>query len=411
MSAARYPAQGEEIGPFRVVRRLGGGGMGAVFEAVDVTLGRRVALKVIAPHLAGEAGFRDRFTAEAQSLAALDSPHVVQVYAHGQHAGRLYIAIQLIPDGDLADLIEDLGAPPLGVGLDLISQVAAGLADAHAVGLAHRDIKPANVFLRRRSGAMSAYLGDFGVACRVGAEPAPDDRGTVGTPAWMAPELDAGASAGVSSDIYSVGCLLWATLTGRAPYVGATEEQVVAAHREQPVPQLLGSSRQAREVNRILRTAMAKDPALRYSSAARLRDDLSRAASLSDVAAKEGATARRSALAAVSLLVAVVAGSIARTTSNPDDVAAPYPSPWSSTRDENRARASLARALADRREMSRAEAECTARRWITGAGLRSMAAAGFFDADLDYVDRDPSSMTPRIESAAMAAARACATAD
>ncbi len=175
MSAARYPAPGEEIGPFRVVRRLGGGGMGAVFEAVDVTLDRRVALKVIAPHLAEEAGFRDRFTAEARSLAVLDSPHVVQVYAHGEQAGRLYIAIQLIPDGDLAHLIEDLGAPPLRVGLDLISQVAAGLADAHAVGLVHRDIKPANVFLRRRDGAMSAYLGDFGVACRVGAEPAPDD--------------------------------------------------------------------------------------------------------------------------------------------------------------------------------------------------------------------------------------------
>jgi len=407
VSTARYPAQGEEIGPFRVVRRIGGGGMGAVFEAVEVTLDRRVALKVIAPHLAGEAGFRDRFTAEAQSLAVLDSPHVVQVFAHGEHAGRLYIATQLIPDGDLADLIEDLGAPPLRVGLDLISQVAAGLADAHAVGLVHRDIKPANVFLRRRGGAMSAYLGDFGVACRVDAEPAPDDRGTVGTPAWMAPELDAGAPAGVSSDIYSVGCLLWATLTGRAPYIGATEDQVVAAHREQPVPQLVGSSRQAREVNRILCTAMAKDPALRYSSAARLRDDLSRAASLSDVAANEGAASRRSVLAAVALLVAVA---VAQTTSNPDDVATPYPSSASSTRDENRARASLARALADRREMSRVEAECTARRWIAGAGLRSMVAAGFFDADLDYVDQDPNSMTPRIESAAVAAARACATA-
>ena len=169
MSAtAGYPAEGEEIGPFRVVRRIGGGGMGAVFEAVDEALDRRVALKVIAPHLAEDAEFRARFTAEAQALAALDSPHVVHVYAHGDQAGRLYIATQLIPDGDLADLIEDVGAPPLRVGLDLISQVAAGLADAHAVGLVHRDIKPANVLLRRRDDAMSAYLGDFGVACRVG---------------------------------------------------------------------------------------------------------------------------------------------------------------------------------------------------------------------------------------------------
>lgn len=155
---------------------------------------------------------------------------------------------------------------------------------------------------------------------------------------------------------------------------------------------------------------MAKDPATRYSSAARLRDDLRRAASLSHVPANEGARHRRSTLAAIALLVAVVAGSIAQSIRDSGVESAPYYSPGSSTRDENRARASLARALADRREMSRAEATCTARRWIAGAGLRAMVVAGFFDADLDYVDQDRRSMTPRIESAATAAARACATA-
>ena len=405
-----YPAEGEEIGPFRVVRRIGGGGMGAVFEAVDATLDRRVALKVIAPHLAEDTEFRARFTAEAQALAALDSPHVVHVYAHGDHAGRLYIATQLIPDGDLAHLVEDVGAPPLRVGLDLISQVAAGLADAHAAGLVHRDIKPANVLLRRKHDGLSVYLGDFGVACRVGAEGSVRELGTIGTPAWMAPELHSGASAGVASDVYSLGCLLWATLSGRAPYVGATEEQVAAAHRDQPVPQLLGDSPMAGEINRILRTAMAKDPAARYHSATLLRDDLRRARTLSDVAGSEvtAATApRRAALVAAALLVAVVAGSIAYTTSTPDDDATPNPS--SSTGDKALAVASLARALADQGVMSRAEARCTARRWIAEAGLRPMVAAGFFDADLDYVDRDPSAMTSRIESAATAAARACAT--
>jgi serine/threonine-protein kinase len=385
--------------------------MGAVFEAVDVTLDRRVALKVIAPHLAEDAEFRDRFTAEAQALAALDSPHVVHLYAHGEDAGRLYIATQLIPDGDLAHLIEDVGAPPPRVGLDLISQVAAGLAEAHAFALVHRDIKPANVFLRRRDGAMSAYLGDFGVACRVGAEPASHEQRTVGTPAWMAPELHDNLPAGVSSDIYSLGCLLWATLTGRSPYAGTTEDQVVTAHREQPVPQLPGDSPLAREVNRILRTAMAKDPAARYPSAARLRDDLRRVASGTDVAAEERATSRRSTLVAAAVIGAVVAGAIAQATSNPGDDAAPYSSSESSIRDVTRARATLARALEDRGEMRRTEAECTARRWIAGAGLRPMVAGGFFDSDLDYVDQHHSSMTPRIESAATAAARACATAD
>ena len=116
---------------------------------------------------------------------------------------------------------------------------------------------------------------------------------TIGTPTWMAPELHAGAPAGMASDLYSLGCLLWATLTGRAPYAGASEDRVVAAHREQPVPQLLGDSPMAREVNRILRTAMAKDPAARYRTAAELRDDLRRAATLAD-AARSGPTATTS---------------------------------------------------------------------------------------------------------------------
>ncbi|MGH3335548.1 MAG: serine/threonine-protein kinase [Nocardioides sp.] len=413
MSAtASYPAEGDQIGPFLVVRRIGGGGMGAVFEAVDETLDRRVAVKVIAPHLAEDAEFRDRFAAEARSLAALDSPHVVHVYAHGDQAGRLYIATQLIPDGDLAHWIEDVGAPPLRVGLDLISQVAAGLADAHAVGLVHRDIKPANVLLRRLDDAMSAYLGDFGVACRVGAEHALQEVGTIGTPLWMAPELHSGTPAGVASDVYSLGCLLWATLTGRPPYAGTTEDRIVAAHCEQPVPQLVGASLMAREVNRILRTAMAKDPAARYRSATELRDDLRRAATLPhkvgrDVAATT--TSHRSSLVGAALLLVVVAGSITRAT--PGDVAAPGPSSAASTGDEARAVASLARALAGPGVMTRAEAGCTARRWIAGAGLRSMVAAGYFDADLEYVDQDRSAMTSRIEAAATAAARACAQPD
>ena len=412
MSAtAGCPAEGEEIGPFRVVRRIGGGGMGAVFEGVDETLDRRVALKVIAPHLAGDPGFRDRFTAEARSLAALDSPHVVQVYAHGDHAGRLYIATQLIPDGDLAHLIEEGGAPPLRIGLDLISQVASGLADAHAAGLVHRDVKPANVFLRRRDDAFSAYLGDFGVACRIGAEHALREIGTIGTPHWMAPELHSGTAAGMASDVYSLGCLLWATLTGRPPYAGTTEDHIVAAHRERPVPQLVGDGLVVREVNRILRTAMAKDPGARYRSATELRDDLRRAATLQDAAGREvtaPARSYRSSLVAAVLLLAVVAGSIASATLTPGDHAASTPSSASPTGDEARAVASLARALVDQRAMTRAEADCTARRWIARAGLRSMFAAGFFDADLDYVDQDRSAMTSRIESAASAAARACA---
>lgn len=402
ISGTADPTEGDQIGPYRVVRRIGGGGMGVVLEAVDTALGRRVALKVISRALAQDDDFRRRFTAEARALAALDSPHVVQVHAHGEHAGRLYIATQLLPGGDLAHLLERSGPPALRVGLDLMSQVAAGLADAHEVGLLHRDLKPANILLRRRDGALSAYLGDFGVARRLDEQDAHHEAGTVGTPAWMAPELHAGSAAGVASDIYSLGCLLWATLRGRPPYAGASDEELATAHRRQPVPQLPGGTAIVRETNRILRTAMAKDPAARPSTAASLRDDLRRAARLPE---KPDARRRRAALA-TSLAVAVslvsgpssapIAGSVSDT------------GPGSARTDRTKATASLARALTGEGVMNRAQARCTSRRWIEDVGLGSMVRAGFFDADLAYVDRDRSAMTPRIEAAATAAARACA---
>ena len=400
-----HPVEGEEIGPFRVVRRIGGGGMGTVYEAVDTTLDRRVALKVIAPDLAEDRRFRDRFTAEARALAALDSPHAVQVHAHGEHCGRLYIVTQLIPDGDLAALIGDRGPPPLRVGLDLVAQVASGLADVHAAGLVHRDVKPANILLRRRGDGGSAYLGDFGVACRSRGGSA-DGTGSAGTPHWMAPELLAGGAAGVASDVYALGCVLWATLSGRAPFTGRTERQVATAHRQQPVPQLVGDSPIEREVNRILRKAMAKDPRDRYASAAELRDDLRHAVTLPDVVGRERVTPRWVGRVA-SVVAAFVAAAAAGAVWSGGDGPAVSPS-GSPTGDRARAVASLARALADREVMNQREAECTARRWIQTAGLRPMAEAGFFDADFDYVDRDRAAMTPRILAAATEAARTCA---
>jgi hypothetical protein len=406
-ASAGHSAEGEDIGPFRVVRRIGGGGMGTVYEAVDTSLDRRVALKVIAPDLAEDPRFRDRFTAEARALAALDSPHVVQVHAHGEHCGRLYLVTQLIPDGDLAALIGAHGPPPLRVGLDLVAQVASGLADVHAAGLVHRDIKPANILLRRRGDGGSAYLGDFGVARRSHGGRS-GGTGSAGTPYWMAPELLAGDPAGVASDVYALGCVLWATVSGRAPFTGRTEAHVVSAHREQPVPQLVGDSPIERELNRILRRAMAKDPAARYGSAVELRDDLRHAATLPDVVGRKRLAPRWAARAAAAALVGVVAAAVAAAVVwfGGDGPAAPPPG--SPTSDRARAVASLARALADREVMGRREAECTARRWIEKAGLRPMAAAGFFDADFDYVDRERTAMTPRIRAAASKAARACA---
>ena len=290
-----FPEPGADLGPFRLGRRLGAGGMGVVHEALDTQLNRHVALKIIAPHLADDVDFRRRFTREARAQASLDSPHVVAVHAFGEAEGRLYIASQLIPDGDLGRMLHRHGIPPPRVGLHLIAQVADGLADAHAAGLVHRDIKPANVLLRHRDHALHAYLTDFGIARRVGGSGDLDgaldgaldgvldgDGATgltragaaVGTPAYMAPELHTGGEAGPACDLYSLGCLLWTTLSGAAPYAGGTDYQVVSGHVSGPVPQVEATGPLAVEVNRVLGLALAKDPASRYPSAAALRDDL-----------------------------------------------------------------------------------------------------------------------------------------
>ena len=239
MTNLGYPEPGEMLGPYRIVRRLGFGGMGMVFEAMEGTLNRPVALKVISSHLADDPDFRARFVHEAQAQASVRSPHVVTVFSHGEADGRLYIATELVDAGDLGRLVQEHGAPPLATALDIIAQVASGLADAHAVGLVHRDIKPANVLLRRRPHGVQAYLADFGIARQVDAASGLTRIGaTVGTPSYMAPELHTGGQAGVASDIYSLGCLLWAAITGTAPYAGTSDYQIVSAHLAQPVPQL-----------------------------------------------------------------------------------------------------------------------------------------------------------------------------
>nr|WP_281367189.1 serine/threonine-protein kinase [Nocardioides kongjuensis] len=271
----REPAAvGARIGRFRILEQLGQGGMGVVYRAMEENLGREVALKVIAPLFAHDPEFRERFTREARAQASLESAHVVAVYAHGEEDGYLYIASQLIPGGDLGQLIRSQGVPSLVEALEIIEQVSSGLADAHDAGLVHRDIKPGNVLVRRRPGSVRAYLADFGIARRMNADATRFSSSTAGTPSYMAPELHGGARASAVSDLYALGCLLWVTLTGRPPYRGDSEYQLVAAHVRDPIPQLAGTSAMVHATNRILRTAMAKDPADRYQRAAEMSADL-----------------------------------------------------------------------------------------------------------------------------------------
>ncbi|WP_322937247.1 serine/threonine-protein kinase [Nocardioides bizhenqiangii] len=415
--AEGFPAPGERIGPFEIVRQLGTGGMGVVFEAVDTALQRRVALKVISPHVAGDPAFRARFTREAQAQASLDSPHVVQVFAHGEADGSLYIASQLIPDGDLGAMVRAQGAPPPRVALELIAQVAAGLADAHATGLVHRDIKPSNVLLRHRGEDVTAYLADFGIARRVDGDtglspPLTTQGAAVGTPAYMAPELHTGGRPGPPTDIYSVGCLLWAALVGSAPYIGTTDYQLVTAHVSAPVPQVAAAGPFEREVNRVLRSAMAKHPGERHPSAAALRDDLRRVlatipapASVEPDDSVEPPTVssssvptRRVAAIAVGLVSLLGAGAVHGVlTLRSDDAGGTGRGAGGATssepahedgltRAQRIAAANIAAALDADADLDVVAAECTARTLVRRSGVDGLQEQGLIDDDLDFVD-------------------------
>ena len=449
-----YPEPGELIGPYQVGQRLGMGGMGIVFAALDTQLNRQVALKIISPHLADDPSFRARFTREAQAQASLDSPNVVHVYAHGEVDGRLYIATQLVPDGDLGQMIQSRGAPALGTAVDVIAQVASGLADAHAAGLVHRDIKPANVLLRIGADSVRAYLADFGIARQVNADSNLTTAGsTVGTPTYMAPELHTGGQPGPPSDVYSLGCLLWAAVNGHAPYSGTSDYEIVNAHLSAPIPQLPETSAMASAVNRVLRIAMAKQPSDRYPNAGAMRDDLRAALRMPEGAAPTlagplGGSGRPSSGGRTGLIVAMVAlivlglvglgvtYAVTRggddepkadpTTESTNESPTESPTETSETEsptteppdtesytpqdgDEAEAIENLTEGLQQDETIDEATAGCMAEALVDELGVERMVEAGLLNADLS-VNNDPmsSGLPGDVSGAVFSAAFDCA---
>ena len=267
------PGVGADFGRYRIERRLGMGGMGVVYAARDTVLDRLVALKVIAGQLAGDDEFRRRFQREAGVLARLDSPHVIAIYDHGEHDGVPFIATQYVAGGDLGDLLEAHGPLPPAVALQIAVQVTEALADAHRAGVVHRDVKAANVLLRSREitaldSRPHIYLADFGIALSDGN--ATHTSSAAGSWAYLSPERLRGTPATPASDLYAVGCLLWACLTGAPPYTGSDAE-VVMGHVSEPVPHLEGDDDFTTRLDAVLATALAKTPEERWQDAAQLR--------------------------------------------------------------------------------------------------------------------------------------------
>jgi serine/threonine protein kinase len=237
------PEPGIEIAGYRIEARIGRGGMGEVYRAVQLSLGRRVALKVLAPELAADDAFRRRFLRESRIAAGIDHPNIIPIYEAGEDGGLLYITMRYVEGSDLARLLEREGRLEPGRAMAVMGQVAGALDAAHARGLVHRDVKPANILLAEpAAGGGHCYLCDFGLIKQVGAEQmfsaltATDQ--FVGTIPYVAPEQIEGRDVDGRTDVYSLGCVLFQCLTGAVPFDGATDVEVVFAHLREPPPRV-----------------------------------------------------------------------------------------------------------------------------------------------------------------------------
>ena len=301
-------APGTTVAGYQVETLIGRGGMGAVYRAREEGLGRKVALKVIAPELAQDERFRERFLRESRIAASLDHPHVIPIYQAGEEDGLLFLAMRYVEGYDLAKLVAEEGALEPRRALELLGQIAEALDAAHEKGLVHRDVKPSNVLIAEAAGREHCYLGDFGLTKRTGSLSGVTAAGEiVGTLEYVAPEQITGDPLDERSDVYSLGCVLYECLTGQAPFPRATDVALLWAHvHEEPTPPSKARPDLPKELDTVLARALAKEPGRRYRSAGELIAATRSALRLVDAPPTPRARSRtRVAFAAVVALLAV----------------------------------------------------------------------------------------------------------
>jgi serine/threonine-protein kinase len=265
---------GSRLGKYQIVRPLGAGGMGAVYEALHTEIGKRVAIKTLSPAVAAIPGARQRFLREAQLTARLRHPHIVDLSDMGAEAGTAFLVMELLAGEDLAHMLARTGPMQPRALVDLVLPVCSALIAAHDAGIVHRDLKPQNIFLANGPRGIEPKVLDFGISKSSDAEPSAGLTGTgsvIGTPHYLAPEqIKDARKAGPASDQYSIGVILYRCLTDREPFDGDSVFSVLQAIViGTPVPLRELRDDLPEGLDAIVERAMNSEPSERYPS---LRD-------------------------------------------------------------------------------------------------------------------------------------------
>src|ERR1700750_2424526 len=300
-------------GRYRIERKLGAGGMADVLLAEDQELGRRVAIKILNDRHAADDSFIERFRREAKNAAGLSHPNIVSIYDRGEAEGTYYIAMEYLDGRSLKELIVARGPAPVKIAIDYARQILAAVGFAHKHGIVHRDIKPHNVLV---GGEGRLKVTDFGIA-RSGASQMTEVGSIIGTAQYLSPEQARGAPVDQTSDLYSVGVVLYEMLTGQVPFTGDTPLEIAMKHlSEVPVPPSELRDDVPEDLDLVVLRALAKDPSERYQSAEEMDADLARVPD-GLPAAPETETAATAVLSGSGLMAAAPTSVMSRPTAAP----------------------------------------------------------------------------------------------
>lgn len=260
---------GQVLKSYEIKERIGVGGFGAVFRAIQPSIGREVAVKIILPEHANKPDFIKRFESEAQLVARLEHPHIVPLYDYWREPGGAYLVMRYLRGGSLRDSIEENGAWGVAEVAQMLTQISAALSFAHASGIVHRDIKTDNILIDELG---NSYLTDFGIAKDLEVHENITKDAILGTPAYLSPEQIRGETASLKSDIYAMGILSFEALTASKPFYDATPATVLFKQLNEPLPGIGEFRKDLPEeivttIDLVLQRATSKDADLRYQSA------------------------------------------------------------------------------------------------------------------------------------------------